>query len=126
MCHSCAHSSDSHSTYNLRLSQAKGTGVTARPLRGGGGKGKSDCELGGSDLKQTGRAMKMTVFCDVAPCSVSDVFTASITRAFPDDGRVSTSETSDIFHQTTRRNITEDCHLHTRRRENLKSHDGGT
>jgi hypothetical protein len=26
------------------------------------------------------------------------------------------------FHQTTRRNIPEDGHIHTRRRENLKSH----
>jgi hypothetical protein len=32
-----------------------------------------------------------------------------------------TSETSVNFYQTTRRNNTEDCHLHTRRRENLKS-----
>jgi hypothetical protein len=33
-----------------------------------------------------------------------------------------TSETSVNFYQTTRRNIPEDSHLHTRRRENLKSH----
>jgi hypothetical protein len=33
----------------------------------------------------------------------------------------STSETSVNFHLTTRRNITEDSHLHTRCRENLKS-----
>jgi hypothetical protein len=33
----------------------------------------------------------------------------------------STSETSVHFYQTTRRNISEDSHLHTRRRENLKS-----
>jgi hypothetical protein len=33
----------------------------------------------------------------------------------------STSETSVNFHQTTRRNNPEDSHLHTRRRENLKS-----
>jgi hypothetical protein len=33
----------------------------------------------------------------------------------------STSETSINFHQTTRRNNTEDIHLHTRRSENLKS-----
>jgi hypothetical protein len=32
-----------------------------------------------------------------------------------------TSETSANFYQTTRRNIPEDIHLHTRRRENLKS-----
>jgi hypothetical protein len=35
---------------------------------------------------------------------------------------VSTSETSVSFYQTTLRNIPEDYHLHTRRRENLKSH----
>jgi hypothetical protein len=35
---------------------------------------------------------------------------------------VSTSETSVNCYQTTRRNIPEDSHLHTRRRENLKSH----
>jgi hypothetical protein len=35
---------------------------------------------------------------------------------------VSRFETSVNFYQTTRRNIPEDSHLHTRRRENLKSH----
>jgi hypothetical protein len=34
---------------------------------------------------------------------------------------VITSETSVNFYETTRRNIPEDSHLHTRRRENLKS-----
>jgi hypothetical protein len=34
----------------------------------------------------------------------------------------STSETPVNFYQTTRRNIPEGSHLHTRRRENLKSH----
>jgi hypothetical protein len=34
-----------------------------------------------------------------------------------------TSETSVNFFQTARRNIPEDSHLYTRRRENLKSHD---
>jgi predicted unusual protein kinase regulating ubiquinone biosynthesis (AarF/ABC1/UbiB family) len=34
----------------------------------------------------------------------------------------SVSETSVNFHQTTWRNIPEVSHLHTRRRENLKSH----
>jgi hypothetical protein len=33
----------------------------------------------------------------------------------------STPETSVSFYQTTRRNNPEDSHLHTRRRENLKS-----
>jgi hypothetical protein len=35
---------------------------------------------------------------------------------------VSTSETSVNLYHTTRRNISEDGNLHTRRRENLKSH----
>jgi hypothetical protein len=34
-----------------------------------------------------------------------------------------TFETSVKFCQSTRRNIPEDNHIHTRRRENLKSHD---
>jgi hypothetical protein len=34
---------------------------------------------------------------------------------------VPTSETS-VYFETTRRYIPEDCHFHTRRRENLKSH----
>jgi hypothetical protein len=34
----------------------------------------------------------------------------------------STSETSVNFYQTTRRNIPENSNLHTRHRENLKSH----
>jgi hypothetical protein len=35
-----------------------------------------------------------------------------------------TSEASENFYQTTRRNIPEDSHLHTRHRENLKSYLG--
>jgi hypothetical protein len=35
---------------------------------------------------------------------------------------VSSSETSVNIYQTTRRDFPEDSHLHTRRRENLKSH----
>jgi hypothetical protein len=36
---------------------------------------------------------------------------------------VRTSETSVCFNDTTRRYIPEGCHFHTRRRENLKSHN---
>jgi hypothetical protein len=36
----------------------------------------------------------------------------------------STCETSVNFYQATRRNNSEDSHLHTRRRENIKSHFG--
>jgi hypothetical protein len=47
-----------------------------------------------------------------------EVNAASIIRAIV---QASTSETSVNFYQTTRRNIPEDSHLHTHRRENLKS-----
>jgi hypothetical protein len=46
---------------------------------------------------------------------------ASIIR-FMSDETASTSETSVNFYKTTLRNNPEDSHLHTRRRENLKSH----
>jgi hypothetical protein len=45
--------------------------------------------------------------------------TASITVLMME--AASTSETLLNFYQTTRHNIPEDSHLHTRRRENLKS-----
>jgi hypothetical protein len=64
--------------------------------------------------------MKITVFWDVAPwefADVSDVFAAFIIRAL-----TNASETSVNFYQTTRRNNPEDSHLHTRRRENIKSY----
>jgi hypothetical protein len=35
---------------------------------------------------------------------------------------IRTSETSVYFNETTRRYIPEGCHLHTRRRKNLKFH----
>jgi hypothetical protein len=50
---------------------------------------------------------------------VSEVRTASIIRAITE--AVRTSETSAYFHDTTQRYITQSCHFHTRRRENLKS-----
>jgi hypothetical protein len=61
---------------------------------------------------------------------ISEVLSASIFRAISiiralialQMEAVSTSETSVNFYQTTRRNIPEDSHLHTRRCENLKSH----
>jgi hypothetical protein len=41
----------------------------------------------------------------------------------PDDGgSMHISETSVYFHETARHYIPEGCHLHTRRRDNLKSH----
>jgi hypothetical protein len=49
------------------------------------------------------------------------VFAASIIALIT---AASTSEISVNFYQITLRNSPEDSHLHTRRRENLKSHDG--
>jgi hypothetical protein len=58
----------------------------------------------------TTATMKMAVFWIVTSCSL--MMEAA-----------STSETSVNFYQTTRRYNREDSHLHTRRRENLKSHN---
>jgi hypothetical protein len=63
--------------------------------------------------------MKITVFWDVAPCSLVEVIIRAIALMMD---AASTSETSVNFYQTTQRNIPEDSHLYTRRRENLKSH----
>jgi hypothetical protein len=72
----------------------------------------------------------MAVFWDVVPCSL-----VKIVRRFrgahcfhhqSDEslvmGAVSTSETSVNIYQTAWRSISEDSHLQTRRRKNLKSH----
>jgi hypothetical protein len=58
----------------------------------------------------------MAVFWVVAQCSL--VVIALMMEA------ASISETSVNFYQTTWRNNPEDCHIHTRLRENLKSHQG--
>jgi hypothetical protein len=82
-----------------------------------------ECE-GGDIITEASASLKMTVFWDVVPRSLvkidrhfkgAKVLTASIMRA------ISTSEMSVNFYQTARRNIPEDSHLHTHRRENLKS-----
>jgi hypothetical protein len=65
--------------------------------------------------------MKITVFWDVAPCSMVEVyrrFTGVYCLHHQGD------ETSVYLYQTTRRNIPEDS-LHTRRHENMKSHQAG-
>jgi hypothetical protein len=59
--------------------------------------------------------MKMAVFWDVAPCSLVEV-NLLIAQMM---GAAITSETSVNSYQTIRRNILEDSHLHTCRRENL-------
>jgi hypothetical protein len=68
---------------------------------------------------QTTNHKKLAVFWDVAPCrltDVSDVLAASFIRP------LCTSETLVNIYQTSQRNIPDDSHLHTRRRENLISH----
>jgi hypothetical protein len=52
----------------------------------------------------------------VVPASIIRAMIALMMKA------TSTSETSVNFYQTTRRNNPGDSHLHTHRRENLKSH----
>jgi hypothetical protein len=58
----------------------------------------------------------MTVFWVVASCSLVEVFITLMMEA------VITSETLVNFYQTTRRNNPEGSHLHSRRRDNLKSY----
>jgi hypothetical protein len=75
----------------------------------------------------TAASMKMAVFWVVAPCSLVDVnhrFRGTYCLYHHGDElqAASTSDTLVNFYQTTRRNNPEDSHLHTRRRENLKSH----
>jgi hypothetical protein len=77
--------------------------------------------------------MMITAFCDTAPpCSIVEVdrrFRG--TYCFHHQGdeyfrlmmeAVRTSEMSVNFYETARHNNPQDCHFHTRRRENLKSH----
>jgi hypothetical protein len=71
----------------------------------------------------------MAVFWDLAPCSVVEIdrrfrgtyylHHQAMTLIMEAE---STSETSINFYETTRRKFQEDNHLHTRSRENLKSH----
>jgi hypothetical protein len=64
---------------------------------------------------------KMAVFWVVEPCSLEGFLTCGLLIALMMEA-ASTSETSVNFYQITRHNNPEDSHLHTRRRENLKSH----
>jgi hypothetical protein len=69
----------------------------------------------------------MTVFWDVALCSLVEVYdfsemlAASISRVNLMMEAASTSETLVDFYQTTRSNNSEDSHLHIHQCENLKS-----
>jgi hypothetical protein len=74
--------------------------------------------------KQTG-GMKMAVFCVVVPCGLVEVYqrfrgTCCLIALMME--AASTSEKLANFYQTTRRYNPEDSHLHTRRRENLRSY----
>jgi hypothetical protein len=65
----------------------------------------------------------MTVFFDVAPCSLVEVYrrfngACCLQQMMEAAG---TSDTSVNYYQATRRKIPEDSHLHSRRRQNLKS-----
>jgi hypothetical protein len=62
---------------------------------------------------------KFTDFSDVLAASI---IRASIIIALMMMEAARTSEASVNFYQNARRNNLEDSHLHTRRRENLKSH----
>jgi hypothetical protein len=72
----------------------------------------------------------ITVFWDVAPCSLVEVrwcFRGDYYLHHHGDDdlmmeAISTSETSADFYQTTRHNIPDDSNLYSSRRENLKSH----
>jgi hypothetical protein len=83
--------------------------------------GFEPANLGSSDKHTTTRPLPLVwrkKFTDV-----SEVLTAYIIRAIAlMTEAVCTSETSLNFYQTTRHNIPEDSHLHTRGRENLTSH----
>jgi hypothetical protein len=57
--------------------------------------------------------VKMADVWDVASCNLVEIAMMMMDA-------VSISETSVNFYQTTQRNIPEDSHLHTRRRESLK------
>jgi hypothetical protein len=73
--------------------------------------------------------MKVRAFWNIAPCSlvgviyVSKVHTAPIIRVITlMMETLRTSETS-LYSETAERCVPKSCHLHTRRRENLKSHN---
>jgi hypothetical protein len=63
-----------------------------------------------------------SVFWDVAPYSLVEVYRRFRGACCFHQQTGSTSKTSVNFYQTTRRNIPEDSDFHTRCRENLKSH----
>jgi hypothetical protein len=67
------------------------------------------------------RNMNTTAFWDVAPCSLETDRRFRGAYCLMVEAK-STSEASMNFYETTRRKISEESHLHTRSRENLKYH----
>jgi hypothetical protein len=70
--------------------------------------------------------ISIAIFWIAAPCSLAEVYrrirgACALIALMMEAAR--TSETSVNFYQTARRNNPEDSCLHTRRRENLKSHN---
>jgi hypothetical protein len=63
----------------------------------------------------------MIFFWDIAPCSLLE-FDLHFRGAYCLPSSWQFSETSTKFYQAVLRNIPEESHVHTRRRENLKSH----
>jgi hypothetical protein len=84
-------------------------------ISGSHGEYEDSCLLGYCAVL-SGRSLPTFQRCLLPPSSGPTSIIALMMEA------VSTSETSVNFYQATRRNIEEDIHLHTRRRENLKSH----
>jgi hypothetical protein len=68
--------------------------------------------------------LKMPVIWNDEPGRNCPTFQRSLLASIIRRVTVSSSETLANFYQTTRRNIPEDSHLHTRPLENLKSHLG--
>jgi hypothetical protein len=65
----------------------------------------------------------MKPFWDMDPCILVETdgrISSAYCRNRPDHGAVRNSETSVHFCETTLRHIPEDCHVHTRRPENLQ------
>jgi hypothetical protein len=77
-------------------------------------------------MKEQISSVKMAVFWVIATCSLVEVcrhFKGVCCIHHQVDEATSTSETSVNFYQNTRRDNSEDSHLHIRRHENLKSHE---
>jgi hypothetical protein len=75
---------------------------------------------GNSNLLRTIRAWSYEHFAATFLVFLIDILTSGLALMME---AARTSETSVNFYQTTRCNNPEDSHLHTHRRENLKSYD---